>query len=448
MVESSTSTELFPACKSRKIEVDFEGGDITSDAGSLLIRQVDRKLRLTRDLNRVRHDPRRKESCEHSQLAMYRQRIYGLILGYEDLNDHDTLRDDLVFQTAVESDKALASSPTLCRLENRADRETAREISTLIVEKFIQSFKDAPKRLVVDFDATDDPVHGQQEGRFFHGYYDHYCFLPLYVFCGSPLLGAYLRPSHIDGARHAWAILSLLVKRLRKQWPSVEIIFRGDSGFCRWRMLRWCDNNGVGYIVGLAKNKRINAMASDLMAEAEERFEATGQKQRLFTETMYAANTWDCQRRVIMKAEYGRQGSNPRYVVTNLPGDPQKLYDRDYCARGEMENRIKEQQLDMFSDRTSCHNWWPNQLRLLLSSLAYLLVESMRRLALKGTELAKAQCGTIRLKLLKIGAVVTRNTHAAYECTWQAAAPISLSSGSPPVASLLSDPHSCWPGTA
>ena len=424
MTECTTTTDLFPACKSRKIEVDFEGGDITSDAGSLLLRQVDRRLGLTRDLNKRLHDPRSKGRCRHSQLSMYRQRIYGLILGYEDLNDHDSLRDDLAFQTAVESDKALASSPTLCRLENRADRESARQIASLMVETFIQSFKTPPKRLVLDFDATDDPVHGQQDGRFFHGYYDHYCFLPLYVFCGSQLLASYLRPSNIDGARHAWAILSLLVKRLRKEWPGVKIIFRGDSGFCRWRMLRWCDNNRVGYIVGLAKNKRINVMASNLMEQAREQFEATGIKQRIFSETMYAARPWDRERRVIMKAEYNPQGSNPRYVVTNLPGDPQKLYDRDYCARGDMENRIKEQQLDMFSDRTSCHNWWPNQLRLLLSSLAYILVESLRRLGLRGTELAKAQCGTIRLKLLKIGAVLTRNTrrvrmHLASGCPYK-----------------------------
>jgi hypothetical protein len=410
MSDCTTIPDLFPACKSRRIDVDFEGGDITSDAGSLLIRQVDRKLGLTRDLNKVLHDPRRKGSCEHTQLAMYRQRIYGLALGYEDLNDHDTLRNDLALQTAVESDQALASAPTLCRLENRADRETARQISILIVEKFIASFKEPPTRLVLDFDATDDPVHGLQQGRFFHGYYDHYCFLPLYVFCGGQLLAAYLRPSNIDAARHTWAILSLLGKRLRKEWPKVQIILRGDSGFCRWRMLRWCDNHRVGYIVGLAKNKRINALGSELMAEAEAQFEATGQKQRIFGETMYAANTWDRERRVIMKAEHGQQGSNPRYVVTNLPGDPQTLYDRDYCTRGDMENRIKEQQMDMFSDRTSCHHWWPNQLRLLLSSLAYILVESMRRLALKGGELARAQCGTIRLKLFKIGAVVLRNT--------------------------------------
>ncbi len=310
--------------------------------------------------------------------------------------------------------------------------------SILIVDKFIASFKEPPARLVLDFDATDDPVHGLQQGRFFHGYYDHYCFLPLYVFCGSQLLAAYLRPSNIDGARHAWAILSLLVKRLRKQWPAVQIVFRGDSGFCRWRMLRWCDNHRVGYIVGLAKNKRINAIGSDLMAEAEAQFDATGEKQRLFDETMYGAKTWDRERRVIMKAEYGPQGSNPRYVVTNLSGEPQRLYDSDYCGRGDMENRIKEQQLDMFSDRTSCHRWWSNQLRLLLSSLAYILIESMRRLALKGTELAKAQCKTIRLKLFKIGAVVVRNTrrvrmHLAssypYKPLFRNAAPPARSAG-------------------
>ena len=356
---------------------------------------------------------------------MYRQRIYGLALGYEDLNDHDSLRDDLAFQSAVDRDQVLASSPTLCRLENRADRESAKQISELIVEKFIASFKTAPRRLVLDFDATDDPTHGPQQGRFFHGYSDHYGFLPLYVFCGSQLLVAYLRPSNIDGARHAWAILSLLIKRLRKKWPGVKIIFRGDSGFCRWRMLRWCDTHRVGYIVGLAKNKRINAMADDLMTRAKAKLEASGIKQRLFSEAMYAAGPWDRQRRVIMKAEYSRQGSNPRYVVTNLAGDPQTLYDRDYCARGDMENRIKEQQLDMFSDRTSCHNWWPNQFRLLLSSLAYILVESLRRLGLRDTELANAQCGTIRLKLFKIGAVVTRNSrrvrmHLSSACPNQA----------------------------
>jgi hypothetical protein len=272
------------------------------------------------------------------------------------------------------------------------------------------SFKKAPDELVLDFDATDDPVHGKQEGRFFHGYYDHYCFLPLYVFCGEQLLVSYLRPSNINAARHAWAILSLLVKRFRQVWPRVKIIIRGDSGFCRWRMLSWCDRHDVSYIIGVAKNSRLNAMASALMEKAKSQHEVSGEKQRLFSEISYAAYTWDKERRILVKAEHSDQGSNPRYVVTNLSGDPQKLYDEVYCARGDMENRIKEQQLGLFSDRTSCTKWWANQFRVMLSSLAYVLLQTLRSVALKGTILAHAQCNTIRLKLLKIGAVILRNT--------------------------------------
>jgi len=280
----------------------------------------------------------------------------------------------------------------------------------LMIDAFIGSHKRSPKEVILDFDATDDLVHGQQEGRFFHGFYDHYCFLPLYVFCGCQLLVAYLRPSKIDPAKHAWAVLSLLVKRLRQAWPHVRIVLRADSGFCRWRMLRWCDSHNVEYIVGLAKNSRINEQARPYTEKAAAEFERTGKKQRLFTSVRYGALSWDRPRRVVVKAEHSIMGSNPRYVVTNLKGHAQHLYDEIYCARGDMENRVKEQQLDMFSDRTSCHAWWANQFRLLLSSLAYVLVESIRRLALRGTELAKAQCGTIRLKLFKIGAAVTRNT--------------------------------------
>ena len=410
MTQCNKTPDLFPACKSRTIEFDFGGGDITSDAGSLLLRQVDRRIGLTRDLDKVLEDGRRQKSCEHTHLELLRQRIYGLALGYEDLNDHATLRHDLALQSAVERDNALASAPTLCRMENSADRQTAWAISNLLVEKFISSFKEAPKRLVLDFDATDDRIHGQQVGRFFHGYYRHYCFLPLYVFCGSQLLVSYLRPSRRGAARYAWAILSLLVKRLRKEWPGVKIIIRGDSGYCKWRMLQWCESHRVGYIIGLAKNSRINGLAAPLLEKAEDQYDLTGEKQRLFTFVKYAAKTWDKERRIIVKAEHSSMGSNPRYVVTNLPGDPQKLYDRDYVMRGDMENRIKEQQLDMFSDRTSCHNWWPNQLRMMLSGLAYVLLETIRRTALKGTAMANAQCGTIRMKLLKMGCVIIRNT--------------------------------------
>ena len=400
----------FPAVKKRAVTASFTGGDVTSDGGIALLRQTDRRLGLTKALAKVLSDPRDAARIEHPQLTLVRQRIYGLAQGYEDLNDHDTLRHDLAWQTAVERDQPLASSPTLCRLENRADRRVAWSVHEVIVDQFIASFAQPPAELILDFDATDDRVHGQQEGRFFHGYYGDYCFLPLYVFCGEQLLVSYLRPGNSDAARHAWAVLKLLVRGLRQAWPQVRIIFRGDSGFCRWRLLRWCEAHQVGYIVGLAKNPRVLGQAQGFIAQAQTDFNAQQQKQRLFGEVTYRAQTWDQARRVLVKAEHTDKGSNPRFVVTNLEGDAQKLYDELYCARGEMENRIKEQQLGLFADRTSCHGWWANQFRLLLSSCAYVLLEGLRTLALVGTELARAQVTTIRLKLLKIGAVVLRNT--------------------------------------
>ncbi len=410
MTNCTQESFQFPVCKRRKIEVNFQGGDITSDGGVLLLRQIDRQLGLSEAVACVLDDSRRQASCEHAGLSLLRQRVYALALGYEDLNDHHTLRRDVAIQTAVDCDQVLASSSTLCRWENRANRQAAGRIHEVIIEQFIASYQKAPKKLILDFDTTDDAVHGKQEGRFFHGYYDHYCFLPLYVFCRNQLLVSYLRPSKIDGAKHAWAILALLVKRLRQTWPKVKIIFRGDSGFCRWRMLSWCERNHVGYIVGIAKNKRLNALTASLQRDAEACFADTGSKVRWFTDLHYAAGSWKQARRVIAKIEHTDKGRNPRYVVTNLTGDGKALYDKLYCARGEMENRIKEQQLDLFADRTSCHHWWPNQFRLLLSSLAYMLLEAIRRLALSGTELAKAYVGTLRLKLLKIGAVILRNT--------------------------------------
>ena len=400
----------FPRCKGRRVEASFSGGDITSNGGVLLLRQADRALGLTERVAQALIDPRRRASCRHDALAIVRQRVYSLALGYEDLNDHDQLRRDLALQTAVEKDRVLASASTLCRFEQRAGRKEAVRLHEVLVEQFIDSYKRPPHRVVLDFDATDDRVHGQQEGRFYHGYYDAYCFLPLYVFCGDRLLVSYLRPSKIDGAKHAWAVLALLVKRLRRAWPKVKIVFRGDSGFCRWRMLFWCDRHNVGYIVGIARNPRLNVLSQPLRNQALQAFEQSGDKQRLFDEFFYAAQTWDRRRRVIVKAEHTARGSNPRYIVTNLAGSPQHLYDAVYCARGDMENRIKEQQLHLFADRTSCHHWWPNQYRVLLSAFAYVLLNTIRRIALAGTELARAYVGTIRLKLLKIGAVVLRNT--------------------------------------
>ena len=400
----------FPAIKRRKVQAEFSGGDITSDGGVLFLRQMDKRLGLLESVDQILPDPRHQEMIVHSQLSMLKQRIYGLCLGYEDLNDHTQLRADPAIQTALDCDSVLASQSTLCRLENRNHRQVMMDIHQVFFKQFIASFKSPPKELVLDFDATDDPTHGRQEQTFFHGYYRHYCFLPLYVFCNEQLLVSYLRPSNIDGAKHSGAILKLLVNALRKQWPEVRIIFRGDGGFCRHHTLSWCERNDVSYIVGYTRNKRLEAIIARSLQETMERFQKTQEKQRDFMDFYYGAMSWSQQRHIIAKLEVTDKGPNPRFIVTNLPGNAQELYDTIYCARGDMENRIKEQQLGLFADRTSAHDWWANQFRLLLSSLAYLLLEGIRRLALKGTELEKAQATTIRLKLLKIGAIIIRNT--------------------------------------
>jgi hypothetical protein len=392
---NATQLEFAPF-KRRRISGEFSGGEVSSDGGVLLLRQAERRLGLLERAAAVLSDPRDPERITHSMADMLKQRVFGLCLGYEDLNDHAELRRDVLLQTAVDRDTALASAPTLCRLENRASGAAAWALHQVIVEQFIASFKEAPSELVLDFDATDDPVHGRQEGRFFHGYYDHYCFLPLYVFCAEQLLVAYLRPSKIDAAKHAWAILALLVKRLRQAWPRVKIILRADSDFCRQRMLAWCERHGVGYVVGLAKNSRLNAMSDEARAELAARFESTQLKQRAFAEFYYAAHSWDQPRRVIARLEYGEQGDNPRYIVSNLDANAATLYDTLYCARGEMENRIKEAQLGLFADRTSCHYFVANQFRLLLASFAYILMERLRNLALAGTEFARLQASTLR----------------------------------------------------
>ena len=395
----------------RHVLAQFDAGAISSDGGMILLREVDRRLNLLDRVNRLIPDPRDPLHIEHEQRTLLAQRVMAIACGWEDLNDHATLRNDLVMQLAsgrgeLGPGRPLASAPTLCRLENRVDRQACVRINQLLVELFIESHKTPPKEVVLDFDATDDPVHGKQEGRFFHGYYDSYCFLPLYVFAGEQLLCAYLRPANIDGAKHAWAILALITRRLRQAWPGVKIVFRGDSGFCRWKMLRWCDRHGVDYVVGLARNKVLEKLSETLMAAAENAFKETGQKQRLFGEFFYAAATWDKRRRVIARIEHTDKGENPRFIVASLEGDGRQLYEETYCGRGEVENRIKEQQLGLFADRTSCHEFVANQFRLLLSSLAYVLIETLRRTALAGTELARAQVTTIRLRLLKIGALV------------------------------------------
>ncbi len=400
----------FASLGSRRLEADFSGGDLTTDAGALLLREADRRLGLLDALDRCLDDPRDPDLITHPQRALLAQRVLGIACGYEDLNDHDALRRDPVWQALAEYDpgagQPLASAPTLCRLEGRASRTALWRLAAVLVEQFVASFASPPHTLVLDFDATDDPVHGRQEGRFFHGYYDAYCFLPLYVFCGDQLLVAHLRTADGDAARHSRVILKLLVERLRRAWPDVRIAVRADGGFCRWRLMQWCDEQGVGYVLGLARNSRLQALAGPWMHEAAARWERTRQPQRLFGTFAYAAESWDRERRVIAKAEHNAQGDNPRFVVTNVPGDAQALYDEVYCARGEMENRIKEQQLYLFADRTSCHRFRANQFRLLLSAAAYVLVEAVRRLGLAGTELERAQVSTIRLRLFKVAALV------------------------------------------
>jgi hypothetical protein len=394
----------------KPVVADFSGGRLTTDAGVLLLREVAQRTGLFRALDRVIPDPRQPDLIVHDQETMLAQRIMAIALGYEDLNDHQSLRDDPALQLAVgrrpEPDAPLASPPTLCRLENRVDRKASVAIAEVLVDQFLAAHPTPPEHLILDFDATDDPVHGHQERRFFHGYYDHHCFLPLYVFCGDELLVAYLRPSKIDAAKHARAVLKLLVRKLRSAWPEVRITFRADSGFCRWRLMRWCDSHGIGYVLGLARNTVLERSARDQITRAERQFQRTGQPQRIFGSFSYAAGTWDRTRRVIVKAEHNAQGANPRFLVVNVPGYPQELYEDVYCQRGEIENRIKEQQLGLFADRTSCHRFLANQFRLLLSSAAYVLVQALRRTALVGTELARAQVGTIRLKLFKVAARV------------------------------------------
>jgi len=411
MTECTAPKLTFTDLNRQHVVASFDGGRLTSDGGALLLREVDRQLGLTQALADCIADPRHPLLVVHDVRTMLVQRIVGIALGYEDLNDHQTLREDPLFSVLTEQrpdpDAPLASPATLCRFENRITRGSILRMSEVFVEQFIASHKRPPKKLVLDFDATDDRVHGKQEGRFYHGYYDHYCFLPLYVFCGDQLLAAYLRPSNIDAAMHSWAILKLITTRLRQVWPKVKIVFRGDSGFCRWKMLRWCERHGIGYVVGLARNPVLERMVRSYTDAAQDAFEKTGEKQRHFHEIRYAAETWDCERRVIVKAEHLVKGSNTRFVVTNLDEEPQIVYDKRYVTRGDMENRIKEQQLGLFADRTSCHKFLPNQLRLLLASAAYVLIEHLRRVGLRGTELATAQVTTIRLKLFKVAARIT-----------------------------------------
>lgn len=394
----------------RIVEANFEGGALSSDGGLILLRQVDRRTGLSEAVADALHDPRNPFFVTHELRDLVAQRLYALCCGYEDLNDHAALRNDPLMQTAVGKLDELGSSPTLCRMELRASREDVVALNRVLVEQFIAVQKRCPDELVLDIDASDVPLHGDQEHKQFHGYYDHYCYLPLYVFAGKSMLGCVLRNSRIDGAKHAAAVIKLLVTRLRQAWPGVRIIVRGDSGFCRQRLIRWCERKGVGYVIGAARNARLHDAVEGWERFMQQEFEETGIKQRLIREFRYQASSWDIGRRIVTRLEFGAQGANPRFVVTNLDRPAAELYDGLYCGRGEAENRIKETQLDLFGTRASCQKFLSNWLRILFSALAYTLMQQLREMALAGTELAHATSATIRARLLKIGAAIVRNT--------------------------------------
>lgn len=451
MTECTQSSFGFHRLHRREVVARFDGGDITSDAGGLLLREVDERVALTARLRACFTDHRQPEKIEHSVQHLVAQRIYGLALGYEDLNDHDQLRADPMMAVLTgkaepkgtdrrrqqDVGKAGAGKSTLNRLElTPADANSKARykkivydqagMDRLLVDLFLESCPRPPAQIVLDVDATDDPVYGNQEGRFFHGYYRDYCYLPLYIICEEFVLCARLRSSNIDASAGALEEVQRIVEQIRQKWPEVQIVLRGDCGFCREALMSWCEDQGVDYVFGLAKNKRLQRIIGQQLQQAKLQFEESGKPARVFSEFFYRTHkSWKRERRVIAKAEHLDKGANPRFVVTSLSiqqRDPRALYEDLYCARGEMENRIKEQQLALFAGRTSTGRMRSNQLRLYFSTFAYLLMQALRRLGLKDTEMAQAQCQTIRLKLLKIGAQI----RVAFRKVW-----LSMAAGFP-----------------
>jgi Transposase DDE domain group 1 len=419
MSECTQESFSFTAHFSRRIEAGFTGGQVSSDGGALLLRETDHKIRLLERLANCLTDKRAADRVEHSLSSMLAQRIFGLALGYEDLNDHEQLRRDPLFAVLANKrdvEQPLAGKSTLNRLELTGQSERYHKISysseaidALLTDLYIESHTTAPKEAVLDLDATDIPLYGHQPERFFHGYYDSYCYLPLYIFAGDQLLCARLRPANQDAAKGAREEAERIVKQLRQSWPEVRVILRADSGFCREELMAWCEENHVDFLFGLARNERLRKPIDTEIEAAKVLHQSTGKAARLFRGFQYQTLTsWACARRVVAKAEYLDKGENPRFVVTSLQPEQwedQALYEQFYCARGEMENRIKEQ-MCLFAYRLSTEEMKGNQLRLYFSALAYTLMEALRRLGLKGTEWAAAQVDTVRLKLLKIGAPI------------------------------------------
>jgi len=423
----------FARLDGRAVVADFGGGVMTSDAGALLLGATDRAIGLVDRFAACFSDGRAASRVVHEVATLVGQRVFGIALGYEDLLDHDALRHDPVLGVVLgrlEARRAgcapLAGKSTLNRLEHapqgahryRRIGHDGGAIETLFVDLFLDAHGQAPEQLILDLDATDDPLHGRQEGRFFHGYYDCYCYLPLYIFCGDHLLAAKLRRSDIDASAGASEEVARIVGRIRERWPAVEIVLRADSGFAREELIAWCEANGVAYVFGLGRNPRLVERIDAALAGAERDAGLSGETARRFADFSWSTReSWSRERRVVAKAEWmpgrGEDGANPRFVVTSLGPErieARSLYEQFYCARGDMENRIKECQLDLFADRTSAHTMRANQLRLWFAAMAYVLLAALRRIALAHTRLARATCGSIRLKLLKIGAQVRLST--------------------------------------
>jgi hypothetical protein len=424
MTECNQSSFEFEASGRREIVARFDGGTISSDGGSLLLRQTDKRLNLLPRLAACFLDGRNQDQVEHSILEMLSQRIYGLALGYEDLNDHEQLRKDPVFGVLAgreELDTPMAGKSTLNRMELGAGAKDRYKkitfwkdaVDELLVKVFIESYESTPVEIILDVDTTDLPLHGKQEGRFFHGYYDSYCYLPLYVFCGEQILCARLRESNHDASFGCLGEIERIVGQIRTAWPAIRIILRGDSGFCRNVLMSWCEKHNVDYVFGMARNQRLRKIIGAEMHQATQQWRQTGKPARVFSEFSYQTKKtkkggWERERRVAAKAEHIDGKENPRFVVTSLSKEQwpaQELYEKLYCARGDMENRIKEQ-FSLFADRVSTETMRANQMRVYLSTMAYVLMSGLRRLGLKATELAEAQVSTIRTKLLKIGAQI------------------------------------------
>lgn len=424
MVNSECSGERYEFGRgdgARPVVAQFNGGTISSDAGMVLLGETEGKMGLVKRLGKCFHDGRNREMTKHGVEQMLAQRIFGLALGYEDLNDHDRLRHDPLLAAVAgkrELEQPLAGKSTLNRMElgtGKASRYKKIQywrdsVDDLMVALFLEAHAAPPEEIVLDIDTTDLALHGKQEGRYFHGYYGHYCYLPLFIFCGDHVLCARLRPSNIGPAVGSKKEVERVVKGIRQGWPEVRIVLRGDSGFCANELMSWCEDNRVDFVFGLARNQRLEALVADALTQAKQRFETTGQAARVFAEFEHEtlSGSWDRKRRVVAKAEHIDGKSNPRFVVTSLgagQAEAKTLYEDVYCARGDMENRIKEQFV-LFADRVSASTMRANQLRLYLSVMAYTLMNGLRRLALKATSLAAAQVGTIRLKLFKIGALV------------------------------------------